>query len=239
MLGLVPARVPGVHVLGPVPACVLGWWAGCSPCPGAGVAGPGCGPASGVGLCGGGGVRARPVGRLRRSCRPCGPCACRFSCLVVRLAAGPPRWVGFRGRLCAGFRVGLWAGLVCPLSARRLVGRLVRPVMGRPLAGPLVGLCGGLRRLSRRSVCWPSCRPCGPCVPWLPRGLVCRVWVGLAGFVDAFVVVEAGESVGACGLCGGVVVAAVGGEGVFVEGEVGGVVEGCAAVDGVAVCLGA
>lgn len=57
-----------------------------------------CGP-----VCGG---RAGLVGRVRAAV--CVPCLCAVSvCLVVRVVAGPPpRGVGFRGGLCAGFRVG-------------------------------------------------------------------------------------------------------------------------------------
>lgn len=75
--------------------CTPGWWAGCSPRPGAGVAGPGCGPARGSACA----AVAAFVPGLWAGCgglrRPCGPCACRglravSVGLVVRLVAGLP-----------------------------------------------------------------------------------------------------------------------------------------------------
>lgn len=174
--------LPGVHVLRPVPACVPGF------------ARPAGGPvarrvrvpvwrARVVGRpCGGGGVRARPVGRLRRSasalwavcvpwsaCRVCGTgCASgcgpappggrlprRFVCRVPRRSVGPA--------LCARcLRAGLWAGL----CARLWAGRCPACWSASAVA------CGGFRA---GLCCSPSCRPWGPCVPGAGVG-------GVSGF---------------------------------------------------------
>lgn len=183
-----------------------------------GCTSPACGPAGRCPACG-------PVCVTACACLPVPAClyvpACRRLtcwglCLLCAGVCAPGWWAGCAPYPGAGVAARVGAGL--GVGLRWLVAAFVSAC--GPVCGGRAGLVGRVCRGFREGLC----AGCG--------------W-GLAGFVDAFVVVEAGESVGACGLCGGVVVAAVGGEGVFVEGEVGGVVEGCAAGDGFAVCLGA
>jgi len=169
-------------------ACTPGWWAGCSPRPGAGVAGPGCGPARGSACA----AVAAFVPGLWAGCgglrRPCGPCACRVVCvpclcawLCVWLRACP-RGAGFRGGLCAGFRVGLWGWPCVPAVCAPACGPACAPGCGPARWSASAVACGGFRAgLCARLRVGLGGRVCR--LPWgLVRRVRVRVWVGVSGF---------------------------------------------------------
>lgn len=152
--------------------------------------GPGCGPARGSACA----AVAAFVPGLWAGCgglrRPCGPCACRVVCvpclcawLCVWLRACPPRGVGFRGGLCAGFRVGLWGRPCAPAVCAPACGPACAPGCGPARWSASAVACGGFRaglcarlRVGLGAVC--AAASAGACAP----GACGCGWVWVSGF---------------------------------------------------------